>query len=141
MYPHFAEINAFGFERFGTNRGQEISEKPACLSPRFSSPEHETKKSKPGVLVLLSTRTVFTVDNPRLIRVYPQTHFVHTRPNPGKNCFCLLSAITIHDRVSAPERFSSGLSQKPADSQEIAKRDSIWNSPSCPPDEADRLPG
>ncbi len=69
MYPHLTEVSAFGFERFRTDRRQETSEKTTFLSTRFTSPEHETKKSKLGMLILPSTRTIFTVDNPRLIWV------------------------------------------------------------------------
>jgi len=43
--------------------------------------------------------TIFTIDDPRFIRVQPQTYLAHPRGDRSKHLFGLPSAHTMHDSI------------------------------------------
>src|SRR5437764_14501592 len=98
MDPHPAEIDAFGRERLGTDRGQEPGEVPA-LAARPPCPEGVPEEGKRGVLVLRPTLTVLAVDDPRLVRVKPESDLLHPLSDPAQHVFGLATRLAVHDHV------------------------------------------
>jgi hypothetical protein len=100
MNSHSAKLGAFGLERLGAHSGQETDEEPsvpAALCPPWS--EGEPEKGKNGVLVVSPAPTILTIDDPRFIRVQPQTHLFHPLGDSSEHLLGLPLAHTVHDSI------------------------------------------
>src|SRR5450432_3444933 len=98
MDPQFAEPGVLGFERLGTDRGQEAGEVLA-LAARPPCPEGVPEKGERDVLVLAPALTVLAIDDPRFVRVKPQADFVHPRSDPAEHQLGLGPALAVHDSI------------------------------------------
>ena len=100
MDPHGTESGAFGLERLGTHGGQKTNEEasvPAIFRPPW--PEGEPEKGERSVLMLSPAPTILTIDDPRFIRVQPQTHLAHPLGDRSMHMLGLPPAHTMHDSI------------------------------------------